>query len=61
MFEDNGLIHNISRVSKSIDNGTIEGFLGDFDCLYIYLDAFDPSEFLDQKIKEHIGFLIMNE
>lgn len=56
VIEDNELIHSMSRVSKCIDNGPMEGFFGTLKVEMFYLDTFDTPKYLDQKIKEYIEF-----
>lgn len=56
MIDDNDLIHSMSRVSKCIDNGPMEGFWGTLKVEMFNLDTFDTPEYLDQKIKEYIEF-----
>ena len=57
MIDDNDLIHSMSRVSKCIDNGPMEGFLGGTLKVEMFnLNTFDTPEYLDQKIKEYIEF-----
>lgn len=56
IVEDNELIHSMSRVSKCIDNGPMEGFWGILKVEMFQLDTFDTADYLDQKIKEYIEF-----
>lgn len=56
VVEDKDLIHSMSRVSKCIDNGPMEGFWGTLKVEMFNLDTFDTPEYLDQKIKEYIEF-----
>ncbi len=56
VVSDNDLIHSMSRVSKCIDNGPMEGFWGTLKVEMFHLDTFDTPEYLDQKIKEYIEF-----
>lgn len=56
VIEDKELIHSMSRVSKCIDNGPMEGFWGTLKVEMFNLDIFDTPEYLDQKIKEYIEF-----
>lgn len=56
VIKDNELIHSMSRVSKCIDNGPMEGFFGTLKVEMFYLDTFDSPKYLDQKIKEYIEF-----
>lgn len=56
VIKDNDLIHSMSRVSKCIDNGPIEGFWGTLKVEMFNLDTFDAAKYLDQKIKEYVEF-----
>ena len=56
VVEDKDLTHSMSRVSKCIDNGPMEGFWGTLKVEMFNLDTFDTPEYLDQKIKEYIEF-----
>ena len=56
IVEDNELIHRMSRVSKCIDNGPMEGFSGIIKVEMFQLGTFDTAVYLDQKIKEYIEF-----
>ena len=56
VIKDNDLIHSMSRVSKCIDNGPIEGFWGTLKVEMFNLDTFDAPKYLDQKIKEYVEF-----
>ena len=56
VVEDKDLIHSMSRVSKCVDNGPMEGFWGTLKVEMFNLDTFDTPEYLDQKIKEYIEF-----
>src|SRR5699024_4990811 len=56
VIKDNDLIHSMSRVSKCIDNGPIEGFWGTLKVEMFNLDTFDTPKYLDQKIKEYVEF-----
>ena len=56
VIKDNQLIHSMSRVSKCIDNGPMEGFWGTLKVEMFNLDTFDTPDYLDQKIKEYIEF-----
>ena len=47
VIEDNELIHSMSRVSKCIDNGPMEGFFGTLKIEMFYLDTFDTPKYLD--------------
>lgn len=53
---DNELIHSMSRVSKCIDNGPMEGFWGTLKVEMFKLDTFGTPEYLDQEIKKYIKF-----
>ena len=53
---DNHLIHSMSRVSKCIDNGPMEGFWGTLKVEMFKLDTFDTPNYLDQEIKKYIEF-----
>lgn len=56
IVEDNELIHSMSRVSKCIDNGPMEGFFGTLKVEMFNLDTFDTPEYLDRKLKEYVDF-----
>ena len=56
VIKDRQFIHSMSRVSKCIDNGPMEGFWGTLKVEMFHLDTFDTPEYLDQKIKEYIEF-----
>ncbi|HJB23760.1 IS3 family transposase [Jeotgalibaca ciconiae] len=52
----NKMIHSMSRVSKCIDNGPMEGFWGTLKVEMFNLDTFDTPAYLDRKIKTYIAF-----
>ena len=56
IVEDTELIYSMSRVSKCIDNGLMEGFWGILKVEMFQLDTFDTAVYLDQKTKEYIEF-----
>jgi len=56
VVQDNGLVHSMSRVSKCIDNGPMEGFWGTLKVEMFNLETFNTPKYLDQKIKEYIKF-----
>lgn len=56
MIKDHQIIHSMSRVSKCIDNGPMEGFWGTLKVEMFNLDTFDRPAYLDRKIKAYIAF-----
>lgn len=56
VVKDNELIHSMSRVSKCIDNGPMEGFWGTLKVEMFKLETFHTPEQLDKRIEEYIEF-----
>lgn len=55
-IKNHEIIHSMSRVSKCIDNGPMEGFWGTLKVEMFNLDTFDTPAYLDRKIKAYIAF-----
>lgn len=56
MLDDAGCIQSMSRVSRCIDNGPMEGFWGILKSEMYYLNKFQSYEMLEEAIKEYIHF-----
>lgn len=56
MLDDTGCIQSMSRVSRCIDNGPMEGFWGTLKCEMYYLNKFDDYASLEHAIEEYIHF-----
>lgn len=56
MLDDTGCIQSMSRVSRCLDNGPMEGFWGILKCEMYYLNKFVTYASLEQAIEEYIHF-----
>jgi putative transposase len=50
------MVQSMSRVSRCIDNGPVEGFWGILKCEMYYLHKFNDYEGLKKAIQEYIGY-----
>ena len=56
MLDDAGCIQSMSRVSRCIDNGPMEGFWGILKSEMYYLNKFQSYEVLEEAVKAYIYF-----
>lgn len=56
MLDEAGCIQSMSRVSRCIDNGPMEGFWGILKSEMYYLNKFHSYESLEEAVKEYIYF-----
>lgn len=56
MLDEAGCVQSMSRVSRCIDNGPMEGFWGTLKSEMYYLNKFDSYEALEDAVKEYIYF-----